>query len=237
MFAVVVAGRLPLTLGNGGATQVDSTHLVFPLERAAEINHVTVFMTGETAFPAGYSATVHFSVVVDAAAATGAHGSGSMSSSSSSSSSTATMPNWKLLGCLRNDKPSAVFRVKGLATPSAANSNLAQIGISVEPDSSVEAQMAAMPSASSVSGDSYGGGGGGGGGGQLVKAGQNLPPAPIDTNQALALAPKIANNIFSFLSSFAPDSASQTVPLLQKWLEQFERKLRMQGSEFLDRQG
>jgi protein Hikeshi len=45
----------------------------------------------------------------------------------------------------------------------------------------------------------------------------------------------LASNIFSYLSSFAPDSAPQTVPLLKRWLEQFERKLRAQGIGFLAR--
>ena len=45
-----------------------------------------------------------------------------------------------------------------------------------------------------------------------------------------------AQNVFSYLSSFAPDSAPQAVPLLQRWLEQFERKLQAQGIEFLLRQ-
>jgi len=39
--------------------------------------------------------------------------------------------------------------------------------------------------------------------------------------------------VFSYLSSFAPDSAPQAVPLLQRWLEQFQRKLQTQGVEFL----
>ena len=56
MFALVAAGRLPLT----SPQQVDATHLVFSLEDANTINHVTVFMDGSQAFPPGYSATVHF---------------------------------------------------------------------------------------------------------------------------------------------------------------------------------
>ena len=45
--------------------------------------------------------------------------------------------------------------------------------------------------------------------------------------------PLAASNAFSFLSSFAPDSAPQTVPLLKRWLEQFERKVKGQGVGFL----
>lgn len=42
-----------------------------------------------------------------------------------------------------------------------------------------------------------------------------------------------AQNIFTYLSSFAPESAPQAVPLLQRWLDQFQRKLQTQGLAFL----
>lgn len=42
-----------------------------------------------------------------------------------------------------------------------------------------------------------------------------------------------AQNIFTYLSSFAPESAPQAVPLLQRWLDQFQRKLQTQGLSFL----
>lgn len=52
-------------------TPSDETHFVFPLERPYDINHLTVFLTGESEprsvaaltpvpFPEGYGATVHF---------------------------------------------------------------------------------------------------------------------------------------------------------------------------------
>lgn len=177
----------------------------------------------------------------------------------------------RLCDSLKNEKPSAIFRIKGLTqqnTSSAsvmgigmgmgseavnAATNSAAIGISIEPVASVDEQMAALTTRSGAVGtDSHGGSGGGGGGGgadldgmqtedgggsndslALVRPGQ-LDPV-MQTNMALALAPKIASNIFSYLSSFAPDSAPQTVPLLKRWLEQFERKLKAQGIGFLAR--
>lgn len=205
MFAVVVAGRLPLTLSNGGASQVDATHLAFPLERAGEINHVTVFMTGETAFPPGYAATVHFMADNGGASSSSGSSSGSNGGSASAASSSATAgsspPAWKLLGCLRNDKASAVFRVKGLAGNGSSNNNdpaaaaaaataTATLGISVEPNESVEAQMAALESAKAGASS---GGSGSAGAGQLVRAGQ-IQQTPIDPNVALALAPKIGKS-------------------------------------------
>lgn len=192
MFAVIVAGRLPLTASSGAAKQVDPTHLVFPLERAGDINHVTVFMTGEAAFPAGYSATVHY--LVDAV------------TNSSAAEAGGPPPSWKLLGCLRNDKPSAVFSVKGLDANSdtaatnggpfsggssclkaVPSSTTATLGISVEPDESVEVQMATLNGGAEVVAAAAG---------QLVKAGQSTAPSSssIDPQLALTLAPKIGES-------------------------------------------
>jgi len=42
-----------------------------------------------------------------------------------------------------------------------------------------------------------------------------------------------AQNVFAYLTSFAPDAAPQAVPLLQRWLDQFQRKLQAQGVQFL----
>ncbi|KAN0066260.1 hypothetical protein ACQY0O_000354 [Thecaphora frezii] len=222
MFSCVVAGRLPLT----APQQVDATHAIFLLENAQDINHVTVFMTGEQAFPPGYSATVHFLWPGE-------------------------NKQWMLLGCLRNTKPSAIFRLRGSAVPSsatsasgssalftganastnfagAAQSVTATLGISIEGDEVVDAQMATLQAQQAQNSSTTST--------ALVPAGAT---AAMDRAKALeaalALAPKIAKNAFSYLSSFAPDSAPQTVPLLQKWLEQLERKLRTQGIEFLDK--
>lgn len=188
MFALVVAGRLPQSSG----TQVDATHLVFQLDRPEEINHLTVFMTGAAPFPPGYAATVHILLP----------GAGQ---------------SWRMLGCLKNEKPSAIFRLKGgvgaqgapaaqggsnlfsqqgmAANPAAfeattrAESLTASLGISVEPEESVERQMEALR-ASSGSGDASSSGGAQSG--ALVKAGQAPPQGgTIDPQMALALAPKI----------------------------------------------
>ena len=67
--------------------------------------------------------------------------------------------------------------------------------------------------------------------GALVAASRANPESIM--TQAVQLAPHIAQNLFSYLSSFAPDSAPQTVPLLQRWLDQFQRKLQTQGLGFL----
>ncbi|UZJ53158.1 hypothetical protein CBS101457_002478 [Exobasidium rhododendri] len=226
MFSVVVAGRLPLP----APQQIDQTHALFPLEDVSSINHVTVFMTGEQAFPPGYAATVHLNW------------------------KSPTDERWILLGCLKNEKPSAIFRIKGLtqhSTPSSSSSstmqppvtaatNTAAIGISLESAVDVDTQMA------NLKGKDVSGGRAAVGtdmdGMQVESEGPEsmaliMSGPATDTSahatMALALAPRIANNAFSYLSSFAPDSAPQTVPLLKKWLEQFERKIKGQGIGFL----
>ncbi|EPQ32285.1 uncharacterized protein PFL1_00482 [Pseudozyma flocculosa PF-1] len=236
MFSCVVAGRLPLT----APQQVDDTHAVFQLDDAQSINHITLFLTGQQPFPPGLSATVHFLWPGD-------------------------NQQWIMLGCLRNTKPSAIFRLRGSAIPSsstsggasslfsapnaAASSNFAgagasagaqsvtaTLGISIEPDDVVDAQMAALSAQQGQNQNGSHGSAAAGSSTALVPA-RSAPSADPNTavDIALALAPKIAKNAFSYLSSFAPDSAPQTVPLLQKWLEQLERKLRSQGPDFLDK--
>lgn len=181
MFSVVLPGRLPL----GAPQQVDDTHCVFTLDDAHTIKHVVVFMTGVQPFPPGVSATVHLLWP----SSSGAH-------------------EWKLLGCIRNTKPSAIFKVN--PPPSQAGATTATLGISIEPDALVDEQIATLPAAAAAT--------------------------SAKQAEALDVAPKIARNAFAYLSSFAPDSAPQTAPLLQKWLEQLERKLRTQGAAFLDKQ-
>lgn len=126
---------------------------------------------------------------------------------------------------LRNTKPSAIFRIsdpKGESARAAAGPQTATLGISIEPDAEVDRHVNAMnggvgkaPPASTA----------------LVSASEKNPAAIMA--QATQLAPYIAQNAFSYLSSFAPDSAPQTMPLLQRWLEQFQRKVQTQGLDYL----
>lgn len=216
MFSVVLPGRLPLTTPQ----QVDETHCVFPLQEADSISHVVVFMTGVQPFPPGFSATVHLLWPSPSASLP----------SSSSSSSAGGAGEWKLLGCLRNTKPSAIFKVNPPTTSSLPPQQgiTATLGISIEPDHLVDSQIAALHSSSTTPLAS---------GGETRFALTSAKPAASNAQAtALEVAPKLAKNAFAYLSSFAPDSAPQTVPLLQKWLEQLERKLRTQGLAFLDKQ-
>lgn len=194
MFGVCIAGRLPQT----PSSQPDPTHLIFTLEKASSINHVTVFMDGTTPFPSGYAATVHFLLP-------GGQGD-----------------QWKLLGCLKNDKPSAIFRLRGGASvttaaqgggggggtsstglgfssgadagsgsssaSSSSDTTTALLGISIESEESVSAQMATLSGGGASGMDSSDSNAG-----ALVKANTSTTTTSpsIDPQMALALAPKI----------------------------------------------
>ncbi|KAL9938465.1 hypothetical protein V8E36_003088 [Tilletia maclaganii] len=216
MFICIGAGQLPLSTPQ----QVDETHFVFVLD-AAFVNHIIVALSGVSPFPDGFSATVHLLWSGEGQA-------------------------WKLLGCLKNSKPSAFFRIRlpgGAASTVGPNGDppkgipglTATIGISIEPDALVDQQMATLPAPSSTLSNA-----GNANNPQPSEAGalvpfraSTIPAEGLDV--ALSVAPKIAQNAFDYLSSFAPDSAPQTVPLLQKWLEQLQRKLKAQGVGFLDK--
>lgn len=140
----------------------------------------------------------------------------------------------------------------------------AAIGISIETEAEVDAQIEAMKSRKSENGIGDTSGmndsmqmesGEGNTSLALTRPGGGVDAA-AHANMALALAPRIgkdllgtsleaqqlskisllpsaATNAFSYLSSFAPDSSPSTVPLLKRWLEQFERKVKSQGVGFL----
>ncbi|OZJ06945.1 hypothetical protein BZG36_00138 [Bifiguratus adelaidae] len=148
--------------------QVDVNKWIFELPEAASINHIVVFLLGTIPFEPGNAATVHF-----------------------------LWPgkDWHLLGMLSNEKPSAIFRLKGKAIPTSdgtANVNItATVGISIEPKSSVQTQMSALTSThQELSGTS----------GALV-----LRTQPSESETA-AIATKLLQNLFNFVTSFAQNT-------------------------------
>ncbi|KAJ7030800.1 hypothetical protein C8F04DRAFT_1112531 [Mycena alexandri] len=194
--------------------QVDETHALFELPAAGTINHVCVFLLGTVPFPDGFGCTVHFYWP----------GRG-----------------FQLLGMLSNDKPSAIFRLRGTFTPASASSNThsafsssssamvmqedphgqgqaeqitAILGLSVEPLADIAAQLTALhPSAVAVA-----------------------KPAPDPT----LLAERVVKNLFNYISGFtggAGVGADVAVPmgLIVKWYESFVGKVRNSGVGFLER--
>jgi hypothetical protein len=124
---------------------------------------------------------------------------------------------FRFLGAIANEKPSALFRVNLPAGGAVGDVNL---GISVEPAQSIQAQMA-----------------------QLQQQQQQQPPSPNApakrTPDTRVLAQRIIKNAFNFLASFAGNTANgiEVVPLksFQDWWAKFERKVQNDPG-FLERE-
>ncbi|KAG8775360.1 hypothetical protein FRB91_011808 [Serendipita sp. 411] len=177
--------------------QIDETHCTFSLESAETINHLCVFLLGTVPFPPGYAATVHF-----------------------------YWPDkgFQLLGMLSNEKPSAIFRVRGtfggsqsshashqlFISSSQSSGTTAQLGIAIEPIEVVTNQIS------------------------------NLPPPNKPISDPIALAEGIGKHLVNYLSSFgevAP-GGQVYVPMsaVTKWYDSFMSKVKSAGISFLERQ-
>ncbi|KAH7911448.1 hypothetical protein BJ138DRAFT_1085589 [Hygrophoropsis aurantiaca] len=191
--------------------QVDDTHALFEIPAASTVNHICVFLLGTVPFPEGYGATVHFLWP----------GKGA-----------------QLLGMLSNEKPSAIFRLRGtfnaVNPPSAftsggvgmslypqssspdPNANVtAVLGFSIEPLQQIAPQVALLPAAQANS---------------LF----HLPDAPL-------LAERIAKHLLNYVSGFVAGGGGVTqdsvIPMniIRKWYENFLGKVRAGGVGFLER--
>ncbi|KAI0252841.1 DUF775-domain-containing protein [Lactifluus subvellereus] len=185
--------------------QIDETKAAFELPAAESINHICVFLLGTVPFPDGYGATVHF-----------------------------FWPSrgFQLLGMLSNEKPSAIFRLRGNfvtqssssqaafsnpVQPTTGTSVTAVLGISIEPLPQIWEQVSTLPSTVSK-------------------------PAPA-LSDAVVLAEKIVKHLFNYVSGFVSGSGTSLSPdsmvpmsLIARWYESFLSKARAGGVGFLDRQ-
>ncbi|BGO91485.1 hypothetical protein NBRC10512_003146 [Rhodotorula toruloides] len=208
MFAYVVPGRLVQPV----AQIPDSPErFAAQIQDAEQLNHITIFLTGQAPFPEGYGCTIHLDTP----------GKG-----------------WQLIGGLTNAKPSAIFRLRNTFIPSSSSfsasfapsaptsSSTATLGILCEPLASVESQLSslgqtALGAASNPANSTA-----------LVPAkpaGQGADP--------VALAGLVGKNLFNSVAGFAqplPDG-SQWIPLntVERWYRDFERKLKTAGVGFL----
>ncbi|XP_052902081.1 protein OPI10 homolog [Anopheles moucheti] len=126
---VIVSGRLVQT----DFQPISESHFLITIPDADNVNHVVVFLTGTIPFPDGMAGGVYFSWPDPNAP-----------------------PNWQLLGYISNTKPSAIFKISQLKKldeitgqttmmNNVFGSNLpishtAQIGVSIEPESSLVQQ-------------------------------------------------------------------------------------------------
>lgn len=134
-----------------------------------------------------------------------------------------------LLSRLSNERPSAIFRLRGTFIPADASSGshaafsavnettnagpAALIGIAVEPIDAVLAQCATLNSSSDKS---------------------TAVSKPIDPT---LIAERVAKNLFNYLSSFAsgrgPES-TVTLGTITKWYDYFMSKVKTTGLAFLE---
>ncbi|GLB40005.1 putative DUF775-domain-containing protein [Lyophyllum shimeji] len=206
--------------------QVDATHAYFELPAAGTINHLMVFLLGTIPFPDGYGASVHFYWP----------GKG-----------------FQLLGMLSNEKPSAIFRLRGTYNPTSTfaptptlgspappppgappNDVAAVLGLAIEPLPQILAQLSTLPS--QVAKPSSAGAG-------AVGAGAAQDPTK--------LAERIVKHLFNYVSGFAGAggagaggggrggvSPETAVPMnvIVKWYESFMAKVKAGGTGFLERE-
>ncbi|GAA6028213.1 hypothetical protein JCM8097_006920 [Rhodosporidiobolus ruineniae] len=210
MFAVVVPGRLVQPV-----QQVPESPERFAaqIENAQELNHLTVFLTGQAPFPEGYGCTIHLD----------APGKG-----------------WQIIGGLTNAKPSAIFRLRGTFIPSASSfsstfassttSSTATLGILCEPLASVEAQLTALGQSAT------------GAAANPAAANALVPVRPAasagGSPDPVVLAQMVGKNLFNALAGFVqplPNGQGSWIDfsLVEGWYRNFERKLKTTGVNFL----
>ncbi len=140
--------------------------------------------------------------------------------------------NIRIIYRLSNEKPSAIFRLRGNFVSQSTSSQVAfsnpvqpttstgvtaVLGISIEPLPQILEQSNALPSAMS-----------------------RPVPGPSD---GAALAEKIVKHLFNYISGFVSGSGTSLSPdsmvpmgLIARWYESFLSKVRVGGVGFLDRQ-
>ncbi|GAA5909996.1 Opi10p [Sporobolomyces salmoneus] len=213
MFAFVVPGRLvQQTIQDPSSPK----RFLAQIDQVFELNHITVFLSGQAPFPEGYGATVHLEIP----------GKG-----------------FQLIGGLSNDKPSAIFRLRGTTIPSVSttqftstggNPNVATLGILCEPLASIATQLSNLPPSSSSST-------------ALVPSSSSSSSSSgagvgtIGGEQAVKLAQLIGKNLFNAVAGFVKPLPGTEgggegwieFGQVENWYRNFERKLRTMGVGFL----
>ncbi|KAF2473811.1 DUF775-domain-containing protein [Lindgomyces ingoldianus] len=211
MFGVIISGRPVLV----EAQTISATQFAFTLPTAPPFSHIVVFLLPGTTLPDGTAAAVYAQL--------------------------AGATEFKLLGAIANEKPSAIFKVNKSAGgpaggglggdddamvdegPSALENGTVlsvTLGISVEPATQVLAnleQKKAQEAATSA----------------VPLAGLELVRKGNTTAETKVLAQRIIKNCYDFLASWG---TGDTVPLkaFQAWWTKFEGKME-RDPKFLER--
>jgi hypothetical protein len=201
MFGVVISGRPVLT----DAQAISETQFAFQIPSVPSFSHIVVFLLPGTTLPDGTAAAVYAQLPSTA--------------------------DFKLLGAIANEKPSAIFKVNSKAggpagggvggddamvdedTPVSLNGVVPALalGISVEPVAQVAANLDQKKAQDAATvGQSVAGT-------EMVLRGQNAVTTKV-------LAQRIIKNCYDFLTSWG---SGDTVPLkaFQAWWTKFEGKI------------
>ncbi|RPB19563.1 DUF775-domain-containing protein [Terfezia boudieri ATCC MYA-4762] len=233
MFGCIAAGRPVQT--NLNVLSPTQYSILLPASPAQPLNHLVVFLLPNASLPPDTAASVYIQL-------------------------SPTQP-FILLGAIGNEKPSAIFRVKGLSSAaggdvdaddmtdesasgigvgggasagssSETTATTVTLGIAIEPLSSVLASLSSLPSTI-----------------QFAQTPRTATPAPgqlvLATSKpptVLSLAGRIIKNAFNYLSSFAVKAdipgqgVMDVVPLkaFQDWWVKFEKKVEFDPG-FLER--
>ncbi|EEA28507.1 hypothetical protein EYB25_000565 [Talaromyces marneffei] len=222
MFSVIIPGRPCLT----DITAVDAqpgiqpTKFAFTFPAAPKFNHIVIFFLPGTVLPPDTAAAIYLQTPT--------------------SKPTPNGPEFRFLGAIGNEKPSAIFKVGSGTSQTQTGmdddmvddgANIAggqvTLGISIEPAHNVAAQMAALNASRESQQQSST---------DLVR----LPPQQKQITTKV-LAQRIIGNAFNFLASFAESDPNRkgedVVPLksFRDWWTKFERRIDMDPS-FLERE-
>ncbi|OJJ50851.1 hypothetical protein ASPZODRAFT_54924 [Penicilliopsis zonata CBS 506.65] len=215
MFSVIIPGRPCLTdivAVDGQPGQPTKFAFTFPF--SPSFSDVVVFFLPGTVLPQDTAAAIYIQIPESNPSPNG--------------------PEFRFLGALANDKPSAIFKARqaetNLSGGSAQVTGMVTLGISIEPIQTVAPQVAALEAQSSISQSSST---------ALVRQSpQERQQKAISTK---VLAQRIIGNAFNFLASFASSDPSnkgqEVVPLksFQDWWSKFERRVQMDPG-FLERE-
>lgn len=203
MFGIICAGR-PVQI----VQQVAPDKYVFQIENGAKVNHMVVFVLPDMAIPPGMAASVYFQL---------------------------PGKDFELLGGLSADKPSAIFKINGqsnvISTGGMADTDMMMddnagqnqdftitVGVSIEPINVV---------AQAVEGAKQ----------QQQQQQQQLQPAvkaaPTNANDIAALANKIVQHAYNFLSGYAGADGKVPMRVFDDWWNKFKTKLQ-NNPRFLD---
>ncbi|WEW57710.1 hypothetical protein PRK78_003177 [Emydomyces testavorans] len=222
MFSVVLPSRPCLT--NPTPIQADpnspATNFAFTFPAWPRFSHIVVFLIPGITLPPDAAAAVYIQFSPEA-------------------NPNPSAQEFRFLGAIANDKPSAIFKVNDPVrqrteaeeedemldegAPPSPNVNMTvTLGISIEPAQDVAAKLATLKAQSEFA--------------DLVKRAGAQQAPNISTT---LLAQRIIGNAFNFLSSFArSDGREEVVPLksFRDWWSKFERRIDADPG-FLEREG